>query len=108
MYKEEALACYTTFDLLPLFAKWSLRDSRWWTYLVRAKTVLDYTFMDQMTALQPLQCTDLISSLGASYFPNTVHQNKYMHMWWSVQQAGSELHAAFIPRVIELVEDITR
>ena len=30
-----------------------------------------------------------------------------MHVWWGVQQARNDPHAAFIPRVIKLAEDVT-
>ena len=36
VYKEEAWACYTTFELLPMFAKQSLWYSCWWNNLLQA------------------------------------------------------------------------
>ena len=42
-----------------------------------------------------------------SHFPNNVQPNKYLQMWWGVQQECPELHAAYIPRVLDLVADVT-
>ena len=75
--------------------------------LVKAKTNEDYLFMDANPTSQPLQWTHCINSLTVSYFPNTVQPNKYLRMWWGVQQTRSEPYAAFIPRVVDLIEDAT-
>ena len=100
--QDEAHACFVTFELLPLRAKRALKDSRWWVDLFKAKTSPDYQILEQFSAPQLLQWNHLIDSLVAGYFPNSAEPNKYLRMWWVVQQACHEPHAAFIPRVVEL------
>ena len=43
----------------------------------------------------------------ASHFPNQVQPNKYLQMWWGIQQERSEPFAAYVPRVIKLIETVT-
>ena len=49
-----------------------------------------------------------MDSLMVSYFPNNLQTNKYLQMWWGVQQECSEPHAAYIPCMIDLVADVTK
>ena len=37
IYQGEPLACFVTFELLPLTMKRSLKDSRWWLDLAKAR-----------------------------------------------------------------------
>ena len=67
----------------------------------------EYTFVDTFPAPQPLQWQHLINSLISSFLPSHVQPNKYLQIWWGVQQDRQEPNAAFLPQVIHLIETVT-
>ena len=101
------MTCMIMFELLPDKTKQSLKNSRWWTDLLQAKHSSDYTFIDMYPAPQPLQWNHLIDSLIAAFFLNAIQPNKYLQVWWGVQQTKNEPFAAYVPWVIDLVEHVT-
>ena len=104
---EELLACYTTFELLPNQAKQALKNSRWWVDVIAMRDKPSFKIQDAYPTPQPLQWKHLIDTLVASFFPSQVQPNRYLKMFWGVQQECSEPFAAFLPRVVDLVTTVS-
>ena len=49
----------------------------------------------------------LIDTLMASFFPNQSQPNRFIRMYWGLQQQRSEPFAAYLPRVVDLVTTVS-
>ena len=104
---EELIACFTLFEILPNQAKQALKSSPWWLDILTARDNDQFRVKDEYPAPQVLSWKHLIDTLVASFFPNQSQPNRYVRMYWGLEQQRSEPFAAFLPRVVDLVTTVS-